>query len=111
MIKINNMEAYARDYKYIVARQIRKHGHIDYWFYGAWNDRDEANEVALELGNGAVFKTSDIFPEPIEGTKEDWCNFCSWLRINHELRVNGYHMSSIEKEVMEYEKQYREAIS
>ena len=42
---INNLPAYANEYKYIVARRIDG----ELWFWGAWNDRNKANEVALEI--------------------------------------------------------------
>lgn len=47
---INNIPTYANEYKYIVARRVD--GKL--WFWGAWNDRDKANDVAEELGNGVV---------------------------------------------------------
>ena len=47
---INNFPAYANEYKYIVARRID--GAL--WFYGAWNDRNKANEIALEIGGEVV---------------------------------------------------------
>lgn len=48
--QINNYESYADQYKYIVARRVGG----ELWFWGAWNDRDKANDVAEELGNGVV---------------------------------------------------------
>lgn len=50
MMTVQNVAAYAKNYKYIVAR------HVDgqLWFWGAWNDRNKANDVAEELGNGVV---------------------------------------------------------
>ena len=47
---INNLPTYANEYKYIVARRINK----ELCFWGAWNDRDKANEVALEIGGEVV---------------------------------------------------------
>lgn len=47
---VKNVADYAKDYKYIVARNIDG----ELWFWGAWNDRNKANEVAIELGNGVV---------------------------------------------------------
>ncbi len=44
-MKINNMAEYAKNRKYIVAREIEG----ELWFYGAWDDRDQANEAALEI--------------------------------------------------------------
>ena len=46
---INNLPAYAKEYKYIVVRKIDK----ELWFWGAWNDMDKANEAAVEI-NGMV---------------------------------------------------------
>ena len=48
--QINNYKSYADQYKYIVARRVDG----ELWFWGAWNDRDKANDVAEELGNGIV---------------------------------------------------------
>ena len=45
-MKINNMPEYATHRKYIVARRVDG----ELWFWGAWDDRDRANEVALEIG-------------------------------------------------------------
>ena len=44
--KINNLPQYATERKYIVVRKVDG----EYWFYGAWDDRHTANEVALEEG-------------------------------------------------------------
>lgn len=43
---INNLPAYANEYKYIVARRVDG----ELWFWGAWNDRNKANEVAIKIG-------------------------------------------------------------
>lgn len=51
MTQIQNMPNYAKDYNYIVATNVKG----TYWFWGAYNDRDRANEVALEEG-GRVFR-------------------------------------------------------
>ena len=42
---INNLPTYANEYKYIVVRRVDG----ELWFWGAWNDRNKANEVALEI--------------------------------------------------------------
>jgi len=47
---INNLPTYANEYKYIVARRIDG----ELWFWGAWNDRNKANEVALEIEGEVV---------------------------------------------------------
>lgn len=49
---INNVPDYANDYRFIVARYVDG----EYWFWGAWNDRNKANEVAIELGDASVFE-------------------------------------------------------
>lgn len=50
MLHIENIAPYALTYAFIVARAVN--GLL--WFYGAWNDRDTAQAVACELGNGVV---------------------------------------------------------
>ena len=47
---INNLPTYANKYKYIVARRVDG----ELWFWGAWNDRNKANEVAIEIGGEVV---------------------------------------------------------
>lgn len=47
---INNLPTYANEYKYIVARRVDG----ELWFWGAWNDLNKANEVALEIGGEVV---------------------------------------------------------
>lgn len=47
---INNLPNYANDYRYIVCRRVDG----ELWFYGAWNDADKANEVALEIGGETI---------------------------------------------------------
>lgn len=47
---IYNMPDYAKGYKYIVARRVDG----DLWFWGAWNDRNTANAVALDIGGEVV---------------------------------------------------------
>ena len=45
---IKNMPLSTR--AYVVARRVDE----DLWYWGSWDDRDTANEVALEVG-GEVF--------------------------------------------------------
>lgn len=52
MNEINNLPIYAKGYNYIVARDVDG----ELWFWGAWDDRNKANEAALELGNGVVIE-------------------------------------------------------
>ena len=47
---INNLPTYATDYRYIVARRIDG----ELWFYGAWDDANTANKVALEIGGETI---------------------------------------------------------
>lgn len=50
---ILNVPRYAADYRYIVARRVDG----DLWFYGAWNDADKANEVALDIDGETIDMT------------------------------------------------------
>lgn len=43
---VNNVPEYAQNYNYWVVNRVNG----ELWFWGAWNDRDRANEVALEIG-------------------------------------------------------------
>ena len=52
MNEINHLPIYAKGYNYIVARDVDG----ELWFWGAWDDRNKANEVALELGKGVVIE-------------------------------------------------------
>lgn len=47
---INNLPEYAKEYKYIVARRIDN----ELWFWGAWDNRNEANNVAIEIDGEVV---------------------------------------------------------
>lgn len=48
---INNLPNYSENYAYIVAREVDG----EYWFWGAYNDRNKANEIAENIG-GEVFE-------------------------------------------------------
>ena len=50
MMTIQNVPEYAKNYKYIVARRVDG----ELYFWGAWNDRNKANEVAIEIGGVVV---------------------------------------------------------
>lgn len=50
MMTIRNVAEYAQNYKYIVARRVDG----ELYFWGAWNDRNKANEVAIEIGGEVV---------------------------------------------------------
>lgn len=59
MFHINNLPAYAKDYAFVVVLEdFTDHG-IERWFYGAWNDRNTANEVALEV-SGVTLHAEDV---------------------------------------------------
>ena len=45
---INNMPAYAEIY--VVARRVDN----ELWYWGSWEDRDKANEVALQIGGEVI---------------------------------------------------------
>lgn len=47
---INNMPEYAKDYEFIVAREVDN----EYWFYGAYVNGFKAEQVAVEI-NGVIF--------------------------------------------------------
>lgn len=47
---INNLPTYANDYDYLVVRRVDG----ELWFWGAWDDRNEANRVAIEIGGEVV---------------------------------------------------------
>lgn len=48
---VNNVPAYAYNYKFWVARRDED---FQLWFWGAWNDRNKANEVAIEVGGEVI---------------------------------------------------------
>ena len=50
MMTIQNVAEYAKNYKYIVVRRVDG----ELYFWGAWNDRNKANEVAIEIGGEVV---------------------------------------------------------
>lgn len=47
---INNLPTYANEYPYIVARRVDG----ELWFWGAYDNRNEANRIALEIGGEVV---------------------------------------------------------
>lgn len=60
----NLKEAHAR---YIVARLVNG----VFWFWGAWDDKDKADDVAGEFENGVVFDT-----QLTQNTDEDSATDC-----------------------------------
>ena len=55
MLKIQNEPDYAKDFEFIVAREIDG----EYWFYGAYANGWQADQVAYQIG-GVVFHTLGI---------------------------------------------------
>jgi len=53
-MKINNLPATAKNYGYIVAREVDG----EFWYWGAWNESEKANEVARDIGGIAI--TTDL---------------------------------------------------
>lgn len=49
-INVNNVPVYALKAHYWVCRQSDN----ELWFWGAWNDNDEAHRVAKEIGGVVV---------------------------------------------------------
>lgn len=45
MVEVKNTPAYAKDYKYIVARLVGG----ELWFYGAWDNEAKAQEIANQV--------------------------------------------------------------
>jgi hypothetical protein len=57
MFKIKNLPlAFYRPGCWVVTNWVDG----DYWYYGTWEDRDEANEIALTLSCGAVFSADMV---------------------------------------------------
>ena len=48
--KINNEPEYARNYEFVVARNVDG----EFWFYGAYSDGFKAEQAAIEMG-GLIF--------------------------------------------------------
>ena len=44
------------EHGYIVARQDITTGHADLWYYGFYEDKDRANQAAVEIRNGVVLE-------------------------------------------------------
>lgn len=59
-MKVNNLCEYARNHKYIVARQSSDvENGSDLWFWGAWDDLRQAQDAANKVG-GIVLETEDV---------------------------------------------------
>lgn len=59
-MKVNNLYAYAREKKYIVARQTDDvENGSDLWFWGAWDDLRQAQDAANDIG-GIVIESEDV---------------------------------------------------
>ena len=48
-MEIQNLPEYAKDCRYVVVRLLDN----EYWFYGAYNDIEQAQKIAQEI-NGLV---------------------------------------------------------
>lgn len=66
---VNNLSATAKNYKYIVANRVYDENTQKYrlWFYGAWNDADKANEVALHLKDDYGYDSIVFDSDDVEG--------------------------------------------
>ena len=56
-VDIVNVPSYAHMLPYIVARKDERE--YKFWFYGAWEDKAEAERVADELGDDAFVFDND----------------------------------------------------
>ena len=55
---INNMPTKPiTKHGYLVARQDITTGHADLWYWGFYEDKDRANQAAVEIRNGIVLET------------------------------------------------------
>ena len=54
-MKINNLPNNYKNYAYVVARRVDG----DLWFWGCFNDRNRANEMALEE-SGETWATESV---------------------------------------------------
>lgn len=54
-MKINNLPDNYKNYAYVVARKVDG----DLWFWGCYNDRNRANETALEM-DGETWATESV---------------------------------------------------
>lgn len=57
-VRFENVSNYAFDYKYMVFR-ADENDIMTKWYWGAYNNRDEANEVALDIG-GEMWHTDIV---------------------------------------------------
>ena len=58
-IQINNMPK-AIVLPYVVARQCDDDDVVSIWYYGQYKTLKQANEVAVEIGNGFVVKAEGV---------------------------------------------------
>ena len=54
-ITVNNCPDYAKDHKFIIARNDDN----QLWFYGAFDDKTEVNRIAKELGDSVIVITNN----------------------------------------------------
>lgn len=58
-VRINNLPNHLLN-GYVVARLDITIGRADLWYYGCYETEARANEVAVELRNGIVFKVEEV---------------------------------------------------
>lgn len=66
MIKVMNVKRYAINYKYMIAQYIKG----NWWFYSAWNNQNDAIDIALKLDHESDSYRHWVFP--IEECDCDW---------------------------------------
>lgn len=68
---INNMPTKPiTKHGYLVARQDITTGHADLWYYGFYEDKDRANQAAVEIRNGVVLEVFGKSEQVKEGESE-----------------------------------------
>ena len=83
---------------YLVARQDITTGHADLWYYGFYEDKDRANQAAVEIRNGVVLEV----PKPVyhDGDcricKHHDTEKCEWCGEGNNFEVKGDDVSSSE---------------
>ena len=70
MKNINNMPKTANTYRYIVANRVDG----DLWYWGSWNDRDKAYEVARQMSAEVVENLPKIDNTPTDTRMNCICN-------------------------------------
>lgn len=65
IVKVHNVTP--GEEKYVVAREVEG----EFWYYGRWDDEDQAGEVAMDIGNGVVL-------EDIENKLDEIKKYIEW---------------------------------